>query len=97
MSIAASTRLSLPLTSEESDVLDSIRSAPEQLEALGLTDRRASGAAVAHAVFREGLRSLQERTAVSLYAAMAADAEQQRLDRLQRERLTRRGRDLGAE
>lgn len=74
--------------------LELIRSSPEYREALGSISDDSSNAAVAHAIFEEGLRVVKERAAIAVYEQMAADEAMQRESAANRARLSRRGRDL---
>ena len=88
-------RLSLPLTDRDYADLEAISSSPESLRELGEDLAPGSSkAAVAVAVFEEGLRSIKERMAMSTYAAMGADIEEQREAQAERRRRERRGRDV---
>jgi hypothetical protein len=88
-------RLSVPLTDKDYADLALIRNSPERLRELGEDLSPSSGqAALVHAVFEEGMRSIKERAVEEAYEAMARDEELAREARANRKRLSRRGRDV---
>ena len=88
-------RLSLPLSDRDYADLEAISNSTDALRELrDDLDPRSSRAAIALAVFEEGLRTVKERLTVGAYAEMGTDAEEQRLARADRTRRSRRGRDL---
>ena len=83
-------RLSLPLSDRDYNDLDLIRSSPEYR---GEVDAESdSNAALAIAVFEEGMRVIKERAQANIYAKMVADDEYQHALVKGQDRLRRHGR-----
>lgn len=86
-------RLQLPLSERDYADLEMLKGSPEQMRQMNINEST-SNAAVALAVFEEGLRVVKERIAEASYAAMGRDAEEKLERDAERRRLTRRSRDF---
>nr|WP_314844331.1 hypothetical protein [uncultured Microbacterium sp.] len=91
MTTTITRRLSLPLSDRDYSDIELLRSSKEYRREIpaGID----SNAAVAHAVFEEGMRAIKERAAARVYEEMAKESAEVAARAADRERLTRRGRD----
>lgn len=96
MEAVTTSRISLPLTSQDARDLEAMRRSPEFLRRESLSDNP-SKAATARAIFQEGMRVVKQREYAKLYAEMAAEETQLAESTASRRRLLRRGRDTVAD
>ncbi len=92
-SLIRPTRQSVPMSEQDWAEIEMVKTSPEFQESLGL-DSKPSNAEITRALLHEGLRSVREKTEVLIYQEMGKDAEFVSHNRAQRERLSKRGRDI---
>jgi hypothetical protein len=93
MSSKTMPRLQLPLSERDYADLEMLKRSPENMQQMNINEST-SNAALALAVFEEGLRVVKERIAEASYSAMGRDAEEKLERDAERRRLTRRSRDF---
>lgn len=86
-------RLSLPLSAQDERDLQLLRESRSARQQLPEAVAGGSDAALVHAVFAVGLRSVKEQVAFEVYREMATDVDHVREAHANRLRLAQRGRD----